>query len=131
MIVFAAGCLGGFANSLVAGELKLPRRDAETETLRPGWIGTLLVGGIASLVVWGLYGPLSSANIVGGDAVSAASATLQVGELCGAVLTGVGGGRVLLTEVDKHSLRKEKASLVTTRDKLADAVSKLVERSER
>ena len=77
--------------------------------LRPGFLGNILIGGIAACVSWGLYGPFSAVTIVGGPASGAgsggAAAGLLLSSLVGAVLVGVGGARWLTNEVDKKLLR--------------------------
>jgi hypothetical protein len=104
-VVFVVGCLGGVLNSLIAGEMVLPGRDEETKVYRPGWIGTMVVGGFAALVIWGLYGPLSTALLIFAKGNPAGSvqpaAALSVAETLGAVVTGIGGGRILTNEVQK------------------------------
>src|SRR5258707_14770560 len=87
--IFAAGCLGGMTNAAIAGELGLPHKDAEAKVFRPGWIGNVLVGGVAALVFWGLYGPMASAVIIVRQRAQALPAVLHVSELFAAVLTVV------------------------------------------
>ncbi len=121
--VFGAGCIGGVVNSLVAGELQLPRIDRDANVYRPGWIGSTVVGGIAALAFWGFYGPFSEAVVIGAGVANAPSLTL--GELFGSLITGIGGGRVLMNEVDKRALRNQNQALSDTRDDLADSIAKV------
>ena len=121
--IAAAGCLGGFTNAILSGELQLPKKDEETNVYRPGWIGNVIIGGIAALVFWGLYGPFSNAALVGEGADMPIS--LKIGELFGSVVTGIGGGRLLMNEVDKKALRNQNEALVSTKNDLTDAVDKL------
>lgn len=107
VVVFAAGCVGGLTNAAVAGELRLPHTDPEARVYKPGWVGNVLVGGVA--------------------AVTAMAPTLRVSELFAALLTGVGGGRLLTGEVDRRLLEKGKAALTETGNKLADSVKGLAE----
>ena len=105
-LVFVAGCIGGFVNALLAGELELPRYRKECATLYLGWVGNALIGGVAALVFWGLYGPLAKATILGSVAATASSVepTLAVGEMCGSLIAGLGGGQLLPTLVDNRCL---------------------------
>src|SRR5204862_37776 len=98
-IVCAAGCLGGFVNALLTGELRLPQVDNAARLFRPGWVGNVVIGGVAALVFWALYGPFAKTPILGHSDV--ARVTLTLSELAGSVLTGIGGGRLLMAEVEK------------------------------
>ena len=55
--------------------------------------------------MWGLYGPASQLVILGaGRAASDAQASLSVATLLAALLSGIGGSRVLTSEIDKRIL---------------------------
>jgi hypothetical protein len=123
-LVFLAGCAGGVVNSLIAGEFQLPRLDSGANVFRPGWIGTCLVGGIAALTFWGLYGPLTNASIMGGGLASPPPA-LKIGELFGSLITGIGGGRLLSSEIDRQGLKNQNEALVATKNQLAETIGKL------
>ena len=123
--VFLAGCFGGFANVLVSGGFQLPRFDMDARVWHPGWIGNIVVGGIAALVFWGLYGPLSTSVVLGTPTNPEMQIVLRVGEFCGAVVSGIGGGRLLMAEVDKRMLQKENEALVQVKNDLTQAVSNL------
>jgi hypothetical protein len=109
LIVFACGCFGGFVNALLTGELKLPHRDPAGHVYSPGWIGNVISGGVAALVFWGLYGPLAKNVIVGPGSVEF---TFTLSELAGSIVTGIGGGRLLTSEIEKKALMKTKDILV-------------------
>lgn len=126
-LVFVAGCIGGLTNAAISGELHLPNTDRDAKIYRPGWIGNVLVGGVAALVFWGMYGPMAATVLVGANDASNASPTLRVSELFAALLTGVGGGRLLTAEVEKRFARKETEVLTETKDTLASAVQELAE----
>jgi hypothetical protein len=106
-LLFAGcGAVGGLVNALLAGDLHLPHREGNVYS--PGWIGNVVIGAVAALVTWGLYGPLAKAGVVGYATVPAIS------ELAGAILTGIGGGRILSNEVEKKALVKAKDELTET-----------------
>ncbi len=128
LAVFLAGCLGGLVNAVLAGELQLPRVDPDARVYRPGWLGNVLIGGVAALVFWGLYGPMASAVILGGTQTAAPVAVLRVSELFGALVSGVGGGRLLTSEVEKKLLQKETQALNQTKASLVSAVRELTPR---
>jgi hypothetical protein len=69
LYVFLAGAVGGAVNALMTDNgFILPKSedvDGKTTLLRPGYLGNILIGAVGAVVSWGLYGPLSSFNIVG------------------------------------------------------------------
>jgi hypothetical protein len=112
--VFLAGAAGGVVNALLTDNGFLLPKSEQTSggatLLRPGYLGNILIGGVASIVSWGLYGPLSAFYIAGtAEALKANDSPERVGlslaSLVGAVLVGVGGARWLSSEVDKNLLR--------------------------
>ena len=72
----------------------------------PGGIGNMLIGGAAAFVFWGLNGPLAKAIILGSVAATASSVepALTVGEMCGSLIAGLGGGQLLSALVDNRCL---------------------------
>lgn len=123
LLVFAAGCIGGLVNSAVTGEFKLPYRDNDARVFRPGWIGTLLIGGVAAAASWGVYGPLASLNLVG-STMLAAPPSLRLAEFFGAVLIGFGGGRWFTAELDRIILSRERDALEQTKQSLVETLKK-------
>jgi len=114
VLVFVAGAVGGIVNAFITDNgFLLPKSEQASggaTVLRPGYLGNVLVGAVAALVSWGLYGPLSSLLIAGTDEALKAGASpdkvgLSLASLVGAVLVGVGGARWLSSEVDKNLLR--------------------------
>ena len=70
------------------GGFSLPRFFADTQGRRlldPGFIGGILIGAITAVAFWGLYNPEASFY----------DTRLEVRPIIGALLAGVGGGRVL------------------------------------
>jgi len=128
-LIFGAGLIGGFVNSLIAGELQLPYRDLQANVYRPGWVGSCLVGGIAAVTFWGLYGPLADLALIGSSAGS--TVALKVGELFGSLVTGIGGGKLLLGAVERKGLENQRAALVATKLELGESFQKLAELLEK
>lgn len=110
LLVLACGGLGGLVNALLAGDLHLPHRE---ETIySPGWIGNVVVGAVAALVFWGLYGPMAKVAVIGNTAPDVPVA-FTIAELAGSVVTGIGGGRILSSEVEKKTREKTANELAT------------------
>lgn len=111
LVVSGCGAIGGFVNALLAGELHLPHRESGN-LYSPGWIGNVVIGAVAALVFWGLYGPLAKVAVLGATSASEHIA-FTVAELAGSVVTGIGGGRILSSEVEKKALAKTKDALTS------------------
>lgn len=113
-LVAVAGAVGGVINALTSDNgFALPRRESTTgggHVLRPGFLGNLLLGIVAALLLFGLYGPLKDVVIAGersptGGEEEAPLHNLSLSALAGAVLTGVGGARIITSEIDKRLLK--------------------------
>jgi hypothetical protein len=126
--VFVAGALGGVINALMTDNgFVLPKKEKSEKVtiIRPGFPGNILIGGVAALVSWGLYGPVAAINVFEIKAHSGDAILLTLSALAGAVLVGVGGARWLTNEVDKKLLRATgaQAASTPTNQSLARAIS--------
>jgi len=107
-IVMLAGAAGGLLNAYFTDNgFVWPRVEAvgAFKITRPGFLGSMLVGGIAAAVSWGLYGPFASMPVFGATDGVRPGASLTVSALVGAVLVGIGGGRWLTDQADKSLLK--------------------------
>lgn len=113
-LIVTAGAVGGGVNAMMTDNgFLLPKSETTAggaTILRPGYVGNVLIGGVAALVSWGLYGPLSSYLIAGtAEALKQNFPPDRVGlslaSMVGGLLVGVGGARWLSNEVDKNLLR--------------------------
>jgi hypothetical protein len=98
---------------------------SKSSVVRPGFLGLIIIGAIASTVSWALYGPVATAVLMS-TAASAASTpgtTLTFAGVGGAILVGVGGSKWISGQVDKTLLRTT-ASVVAGK-KPADAEAAL------
>lgn len=125
-LVLAAGAVGGLVSSLVDGAFHLPHKDAEAQVYRPGWLGNVAVGAIAAVMLWGLYGPQANEVLVGAG-THLHDTVLKVSELAGALVSGIGGSRLLAAEVDKAALSHEKTALSNAKANLAASITQLSE----
>jgi hypothetical protein len=117
IILLIAGCgaIGGIVNCAISGEFNYPRFDRGAKVWRPGWIGNVLVGAVASVVVWGIYGPLASYDVMTGHV---ADIHLTVAQLLSSLVIGLSGGKIL-------TLMAEKQAATISKDQLAAAVKAL------
>ncbi|WP_250125664.1 hypothetical protein [Chroococcidiopsis sp. CCMEE 29] len=114
LLVFLAGALGGVVNALLSENgfilpKKIPVNASNGVSIwRPGYLGNILIGAVAAIVSWGLYGPFSSAYLFGSSPTSETEITkfgLTLSAFVGAILVGVGGAKWLSDEVDKRLLK--------------------------
>ncbi|MEO6325597.1 MAG: hypothetical protein ABIQ65_13320 [Thermoanaerobaculia bacterium] len=118
-LVFFGGCVGGLSNAVIAGGLEMPHRDSKANVWHPGWFGNVLVGGVAAVVFWGLYGSLAKASVFGPPP---AVITFSVAEFVGSIVSGIGGARLLTVEVDRKILKSEAKALAEARDELGSTL---------
>lgn len=108
-IILLTGAMGGALNAFISDNgFALPRAENinNVTIFRPGFIGNIIIGAIASLVAWGLYGSYSSAVIFGPQAgVGAEDIGISISSLASSLLVGIGGARTLTNEVDKSLLK--------------------------
>jgi O-antigen/teichoic acid export membrane protein len=110
-LVFLAGAIGGVINALLTDNgFILPKyEDASGNKIwRPGVVGNVLIGAVAAVISWGLYGPFSDFIILPkpttGDP-STGGPNITVAAFVGAILVGVAGAKWLSNEVDKKLLK--------------------------
>src|SRR6266496_5141771 len=115
IFIAAFGAIGGIVNSAISGEFNYPRLDPAAKVWRPGWIGNVLVGAVAALVVWGVYGPLASYDLVTGTKIEL---HLTVAQLLTSLVVGLSGGKIL-------TLMAEKQAATISKDQLAATLSAL------
>lgn len=118
LLVALAGAVGGVVNALTSdnGFVMPKKEEVDGKAIyRPGFFGNVIVGLVAAVVSWGLYGPGATLLVVGGsEAVSASAApSLSFSVLAGAVLVGIGGARWLSAEVDKKLLKAAASKAAT------------------
>jgi hypothetical protein len=109
VVVWVAGGFGGAINALMSDNGFIKPKSADTNDgriWRPGFLGNILIGGIAAVISWGLYGPFAAYPLIGGSAAASSEPVmLSLSAFVGALLVGVGGARWLTNEVDKTLLR--------------------------
>jgi hypothetical protein len=110
LVIAGCGALGGIANAMLSSDgVVLPARATDgqghTVAIRPGFVGNVLLGALAAVVSWCLYGPASGLRLMGSGPDGESTWTLTLSALAGAVLVGIGGARWISSEVDKKLLR--------------------------
>ncbi len=108
-IVLMAGAVGGAINAFISDNgFALPREEYVNNVtiFRPGFIGNIIIGAIASLVAWGLYGSYGSTIIYGPQVgAGAEDIGISLSTLASSLIVGIGGARTLTNEVDKSLLK--------------------------
>lgn len=109
IVVFVAGGVGGIVNALMSDNGFVLPKSTDTNggrIVRPGFLGNIIIGGIAAVISWGLYGPFAAYPLIGDtETANVVPVTLTLSAFVGAILVGVGGARWLTNEVDKTLLR--------------------------
>lgn len=118
VLMFLSGVCGGLVNAIIAeGGLKSSHRKKLSDggsIWIPGWQGNLLIGGIASIVIWGLYGNIHMSH---DEEV--------IRQAIGGLLAGAGGGRIITNEVEKRLLTVRAANLEESTQNMVDVVEKI------
>ena len=110
-VVFLSGCIGGLITGLFfkpenRKQLLLWYPGELCGVQHPGLLGNILLGGVAAVIFWSLYGPFSGALIIGsGGAMKEVG--LTVGQLAGCLLIGMGGAGYLFTEARRRCLKEQ------------------------
>jgi hypothetical protein len=103
VIVIVAGAAGGFVNVFIGDNgLHLPHTDNTTQTFQPGFLATVLIGGLAALGSWGMTKVIILSG--GGPAVNFSTA-----DIANALLIGFGGAKWFKSETEKDVLQKTAA----------------------
>lgn len=117
VLVGLFGALGGLVKCFLADGFKKPSTDADGTVWRPGWYAHIIVGAVAALVVWGLYGPLAAFDVLNPDVTRPPS--FKLGELVGAITVGLAGGQILSSMAEKSAEKVTRENLITTIKTLA------------
>jgi hypothetical protein len=120
ILVAALGAAGGLTACFHKDAVVLPRYDKRAKIWKPGAIGIVLVGAVAADLVWALYGPASSHDLL---SATPQTFSLTLSQLAGSFVTGLGGGKILALmaqqkadQFTKGKLSKDIKTIVDTED---------------
>ncbi len=120
-----AGAIGGVLNALLTNEglilWQMEKLSTGERIWKPGFVGNVVIGIVTAVVLAGLYSPLGSVAL--GGAGPSGTATLTIGALAGALLSGVGGARLLTSEVQKRYEEVTRSNLMDAARELARAAA--------
>ncbi len=107
-VIVVIGGMGGILNALITDNGFFRPDTAQVDgrqIWRPGVLGNILFGAAASFVTFGLNGPFAQAGLIGAaQAAGSPSEAFTLATLVGGFLSGVGGARVITSEIDKRLL---------------------------
>jgi hypothetical protein len=98
-IILTAGAVGGVFNSIIIDQgFKVGGKEIKDGKFvwKLGFSSNIMCGAFAAFISWGLYGPLSSADLFKENV-----AELTFSTICGAALIGFSGSSWLTTQSDK------------------------------
>jgi hypothetical protein len=102
-LISLAGAIGGVINALLSDNgFIFPKY--RHGIWCPGVLANVLIGAVAALVSWALYG--SGAGVELGEPTLRAEISLKLPALAGALLVGVAGAKWLTSEADKSLLKE-------------------------
>lgn|SRR5215813_9402037 len=114
-----AGLLGGLVNALISDDgliiFRIQSLADGRRILRPGFLGNTLIGAITAMILAGLYTPVGAVPMAG-----TLPYELTVQTLVGAVVSGVGGARLLNAEVNRRISQDTIGALATTVQRLTE-----------
>jgi|SRR5215217_799060 len=118
--IVVAGMLGGVLNALLSDSGFIwpgsyPVGDTGQTVWKPGALGNVILGGAASFISWGLYGPFAEYTLAPLGSPSTGGPILTISTLVGAFVAGIAGSKLITSEVDKRVL-SETASTVATKN---------------
>ena len=123
--VLLTGAVGGAINAFISDNgFALPCEENinNVTIFRPGFIGNILIGAIASLVTWGLSGSYSNTILLGQQAgIGAVDYSLSISTLASSLLVGIGGARTLSNESDKALLRTAAVTVAAANQQFEEA----------
>ena len=126
--VLLTGAVGGAINAFISDNgFALPCEENVNNVIifRPGFIGNVMIGAIASLITWGLSGSYSSTVLLGPQAgIGTDQSSLSISTLASSLLVGIGGAKTLTNESDK-ALLKTAAVTVAAANQQYDAAQKI------
>jgi hypothetical protein len=104
IVTATLGAAGGLMKSILFG-FEAWTYDSTTKVWRPGWIGHLIIGAVASVVVWAIYGPFAGQSLTTKE-----SFPITLAQAGGSLLVGIGGAEILrmLTERRADAITKLK-----------------------
>ena len=112
--------MGGLVTCFHKDAVVLPKFDKRAKIWKPGAIGTVLSGAVAADLIWALYGPASSYDLL---KTTPQTFSLTLGQLAGSFVTGLAGGKILTLmaqhradEFTKGKLSKEIKTMVDMED---------------
>ena len=110
-VIVLSGMVGGVVNTFLSdsgfirpGWEEIGEEGKPTKRIwKPGGIGNMIFGAVAAFVSWGLYGPFSQYVLIP-PSNTRDGPYLALETLVGALLVGIGGSRVITSEVEKKIL---------------------------
>jgi hypothetical protein len=113
IIVIGSGAFGGLINSLLSDRdgIWLGAKDPATGIYKLGILGNIFLGIAAAFLTWALYGSANAIIVWSSAGVAQTDVSLSLSAIAGAIMAGIGGAKVITSEVDKKFLKDTAATL--------------------
>jgi hypothetical protein len=108
--ILGSGAAGGLIKGFLPGKggIRMPSYNKKTKVWDPGLAGNILVGGVAPVIIWLIYGPFSGKDFATILDEIVPISLLQIGM---SFLIGIGGATILSSLADKQANELTKESL--------------------
>ena len=104
ILISSAGAVGGIINALLSGHRRVTMPSYQDGVWCPGVLANVLIGAVAAVTSWALYG--SGAAIELAQTTLRSEISLKLPALAGALMVGMAGAKWLTSESDKGAWKE-------------------------
>ena len=104
ILISSAGAVGGVVNALLSGHRRVTMPSYQDGVWCPGVLANMLIGAVAALTSWALYGSGVAIELAQTNLRSEIS--LKLPALAGAFLVGMAGAKWLTSESDRGAWKE-------------------------
>ena len=104
ILISSAGAVGGIINALLSGQRRVTMPSYQDGVWCPGVLANVLIGAVAAVTSWALYG--SGAAIELAQTTLRSEISLKLPALAGALMVGMAGAKWLTSESDKGAWKE-------------------------
>ncbi len=107
ILISSAGAIGGVVNALLSGQRRVTMPSYQDGVWCPGVLANVLIGAVAALTSWALYGSGAAIELAQtNDPTLRSEISLKLPALAGALMVGMAGAKWLTSESDKSAWKE-------------------------